>query len=141
MVRYEILTSATTIGYNHKSALLNFFEDYYPGEKEKLSKAIDHAAGGFINNSGLVIFVWDKLKIIGGLVLCKTGMNNFWIDNVICYIALEEVEGVSYRDLLEKALKNVSGKTAVTYNPSNPHTEVIKSILPAFEENIQLILK
>lgn len=91
MLHYEMLNPSTTIGLVHKQQIVDFLYenlDEHQDNKMNISKAIDHAVGGMVNNGGFVVTAKDAGDIIGAAVLCKTGMEGFMPQNVLTYLAV-----------------------------------------------------
>lgn len=134
MLQFEVISSANLIGYAQKQSLSNFLEKKLNLDHDQLlelSKALDHAVGGFVNNGGLVVIAYQKAKIVAALVLCKTGMKGFWLNSIINYLALDENLDNKAEILEELIIKSTFGtrdRIAILFDEKHPNFEELKNL-------------
>ncbi len=134
MLQYEVISSANLIGYAQKQSVSNFFKEKLSldhSQSMELSKALDHAVGGFVNNGGLAVIVYQKAKIVAALVLCKTGMKGFWLNSIINYLALDEnLENKAdvLKELIVKSTFGTRDRIAILFDEKHPNYEELQNL-------------
>lgn len=125
MVEYNILTPAQTVGLVHKEEIANFlFEhlDEYGDKKADILKAIDYALNFGVTPGGFVVTARLKGKIIGAVVMNRTGMSGYIPENILVYIAMDSAyrgQGIG-KELMKKAIDHADGDIALHVEPENP---------------------
>lgn len=134
MLQFEVISSANLIGYAQKQSVSNFFKDKLSLDQEQLlelSKALDHAVGGFVNNGGLVVIAYQKAKIVAALVLCKTGMKGFWLNSIINYLALDENldnKAEVLKELITKSTFGTRDRIAILFDKDHPNYDELQNL-------------
>lgn len=94
----------------------------YGDPKEDINAAIDYALGTENAPGGFVLVAFDDEKVVGSVVVNRTGMKKYIPENILVYIATDP----SYRgkgigkSLMEMALENAEGSVALHVEPNNP---------------------
>ena len=131
MLETKIYNTETSITYKEKENTINFLHDHldeYGDKKEDITKAINFSLkvndpalqpmplGGFILNG-----IMDN-KIVGSVVVNKTGMSGYIPENILVYIATHRDyrgKGIG-KELMKQALDIAEGNVALHVEPDNP---------------------
>lgn len=102
-----------------KDLIVNFLHlylDEFGDSKSAISKSIDYAFSDDKGKGGFIIVAIYDMKLVGVLVMNKTGMSEYIPENVLVYIAVHKnyrvVKGIG-RFLMEKALEISDGDIAL----------------------------
>ncbi|RZJ35448.1 MAG: GNAT family N-acetyltransferase [Flavobacterium sp.] len=114
-------TSEDTIFTNRKIAefLVTHLEQY--GDKiEDIEKSMDYAMDA--SKGGTILAGIENGKIIGAVVLNRTGMQGYIPENILVYIAVDSSQrGKGYgKTMMNKALSLTEGSIALHVEPDNP---------------------
>ena len=94
----------------------------YGDPKEDINAAMEYAVG--IDNSpgGFILIAKDDDKIVGSVVVNKTGMKKYIPENILVYIATDaECRGKGIgKKLMQEALELAEGSVALHVEPNNP---------------------
>ena len=110
-----------------KKEILNFlFEslEQYGDPKEDIEKCLDYAFGKNNKPGGIVLSAIDSntQKIVGAVIINKTGMNGYIPENILVYIATDKNmrgKGVG-KQLMQTAINLSEGDMALHCEPDNP---------------------
>lgn len=125
MIKYDILTPAETIGLLQREEVADFlFEhlDEFGDKKEDIKKAIDYALDSGVTPGGFVVTAHDDNKIIGAVVMNRTGMSGYIPENILVYIAMHSGyrgKGIG-KELMNRAIDKADGNIALHVEPNNP---------------------
>lgn len=125
MIKYEILTPAETIGLVQKDEVAEFLFrhlDEFGDKKEDIKKAIDYALDSGVTPGGFVVTARDNGKVIGAVVMNRTGMAGYIPENILVYIAMHgdyRGQGIG-KELMKKAIDKADGNIALHVEPHNP---------------------
>jgi len=131
MLEIKIFNTETSITSKEKEDTINFLFDHleeYGDKKEDITKAVNFSLkindpalqpmplGGFVLNG-----IMDD-KIVGSLVVNKTGMSGYIPENILVYIATHrDYRGQSIgKKLMKKAFDIADGSVALHVEPDNP---------------------
>jgi ribosomal-protein-alanine N-acetyltransferase len=110
-----------------KKEIIDFlFEslEQYGDPKNDIEKSIDYAFGEDHKPGGIVLSAInsDNNKIVGAVVVNKTGMTSYIPDNILVYIATaREVRGQGVgKSLMQTAIEKSEGDMALHCEPDNP---------------------
>lgn len=94
----------------------------YGDPREDILKAINYALKDTISPGGFVLSGWEADKIMGAVVVNRTGMEGYIPENILVYIAVHEsTRGKGYgKQLMLKALEVAEGDVALHVEPDNP---------------------
>lgn len=94
----------------------------YGDPKTDINAAIDYALGLENSPGGFVLVARDGDRVVGSVVVNKTGMKKYIPENILVYIATDPSyrgKGIGKR-LMENALENAEGSVALHVEPNNP---------------------
>ncbi len=116
---YEKLTTrlrSETIDFLHTH--LDEFRD----DKESIGNAISYALGETSAVGGFVLLGLEKEKVIGAVVVNRTGMDGYIPANILVYIAVDgsyRGKGIG-KQLMQKTLDMAKGTVKLHVEPNNP---------------------
>ena len=90
--------------------------------KEAISKSIDYAFSDTEGKGGFLLAAYDENKLIGELIMNKTGMEGYIPENILVYVAVDgTVRGKGYgRQICNKAIEIAKGDVALHVEYDNP---------------------
>ncbi len=94
----------------------------YGDPKEDINAAIDYALGKENSPGGFVLVAFKEDRMLGSVVVNRTGMKKYIPENILVYIATDpECRGTGIGKLLmQTAIENVNGSVALHVEPNNP---------------------
>ena len=94
----------------------------YGDPKEDINAAINYALGDENAPGGFVLLAFEDDKILGSVVVNRTGMKKYIPENILVYIATApECRGKGVgKKLMEMAIENAEGSIALHVEPNNP---------------------
>lgn len=94
----------------------------YGDPKEDINAAMDYAIGNENSPGGFVLVATDGDKIVGSVVVNRTGMKKYIPENILVYIATDaECRGKGIgKKLMETAIEHAEGSIALHVEPNNP---------------------
>lgn len=101
----------------------------YGDPREDIAKAIDHAMG-CSGRGGVVVVGRIEERIVGAVVINKTGMQGYMPENLLVYIAIDALyrgQGLG-RELMVASLGRVDGDVALHVEPQNPALRLYQSL-------------
>jgi len=119
---YNSFDRLTNIEASNVTNFLFKHLDEYGDPKEHIRNAISYAMKEVTSPGGYVLVCKDDSKIIGAVVVNKTGMNGYIPENILVYIAIHK----SYRGkgigkkIMKKTLEIAVGDMALHVEPDNP---------------------
>ena len=127
--RYEIYfyTSKKKLGAERRLKLVDFLYTHleeYGDEARDIEKALKYALSSSKDKGGFILTLKDneKDKIVGSVVVNRTGMSGYIPENNLVYIAMNKNyrgEGLG-KKLMEKAIEVSEGDIALHVEPDNP---------------------
>lgn len=114
-----------------KENIINFLFTHleqYGDEKKDIKKCIDYVVNP--NKGGKIIIGTENEKIVGIVILNKTGMDGYIPENILVYIAVDNSQrGKGYgKKLMQKAIESVEGNIALHVEPDNPAKKLYESL-------------
>lgn len=94
----------------------------YGDPREDINAALQYAQGEENAPGGFVLVANDGEKVVGSVVVNRTGMKKYIPENILVYIATDpnyRGKGIGKR-LMETALENAEGSVALHVEPNNP---------------------
>jgi GNAT superfamily N-acetyltransferase len=90
--------------------------------KEEISKSIDYAFSDEAGKGGFVLALADGERLLGGLIMNKTGMAGYIPENILVYVAVDEnSRGLGFGSkIIEKAHELSEGNIALHVEYDNP---------------------
>lgn len=102
--------------------------EQYGDEKKDIKKCIDYVVNP--NKGGKIIIGTENEKIVGIVILNKTGMDGYIPENILVYIAVDNSQrGKGFgKKLMQKAITSVDGNIALHVEPDNPAKKLYESL-------------
>ncbi|MBB6328579.1 GNAT superfamily N-acetyltransferase [Algoriphagus iocasae] len=125
MIKLETLSAIDSATYIQKNEIADFLFHHlgkYGDPKEDIMKCLDYALDQGLHAGGFVVLAREKGKIVGTLVMNKTGMSGYIPENILVYIAVDESQrgkGIGMK-IMETAIKMANGAVALHVEPDNP---------------------
>ncbi len=104
--------------------------DEFGDTKTAIRKSILYAAKEILGLGGYVFVMEDKNKILGTVVVNRTGMDEYLSENIIVYVVVKE----GYRNMgiakkiIKHTIKYCKGNIAVHINIDNPVISLFENI-------------
>jgi ribosomal protein S18 acetylase RimI-like enzyme len=95
---------------------------HYGDPKVDILKCLDYALDTGTQAGGFVILARENGKIIGALVMNKTGMSGYIPENILVYIAVDTNQrgkGIGGQ-IMDRAIKMANGAVALHVEADNP---------------------
>lgn len=124
-IEYTILKPAQTVGMIERDEIASFLEvhlDEYGDEKADIAKCIDYALNSGVTPGGYIVIARDSGKIVGAVIVNRTGMKGYIPENILVYIAMHSGyrgQGIG-KTLMLKAIEHADGDIALHVEPNNP---------------------
>ncbi len=124
-IQYNILRPSQTVGMIERDEIASFLHqhlDEFGDEKADIAKCIEYALNGGVTPGGFVVTARDNNKMIGAVVVNRTGMKGYIPENILVYIAMHSDyrgQGIG-KALMERAINNADGDIALHVEPNNP---------------------
>lgn len=99
-------------------------------EKDAIGKCLDFAFGRNGGLGGFVLTAVDEERLVGALVMNKTGMQGYIPENILVYVAVDESlrgRGIG-RQLVERALDEADGDVKLHVEYENPAKRLYERI-------------
>ncbi|WP_432670092.1 GNAT family N-acetyltransferase [Flavobacterium sp. SM2513] len=94
----------------------------YGDPKSDINDAMDYSLGLENSAGGFVLVANDGDKVVGAVVVNRTGMKKYIPENILVYIATDpEYRGKGIgKKLMETAIETAEGSIALHVEPNNP---------------------
>ena len=94
----------------------------YCDPKSDINDAMNYALGLENSPGGFVLVAFDENKVVGSVVVNRTGMKKYIPENILVYIATDpEYRGKGIgKNLMETAIETAEGSIALHVEPNNP---------------------
>lgn len=125
MSHIETLSAIDNATYLQKLEIADFLYehlDQYGDPHEHIMRCLDYALDQALDKGGFVVLSRENGKIVGAVVINKTGMSGYIPDNILVYIAVDASQrgkGLG-KKLMSTAIKMASGDIALHVEPDNP---------------------
>lgn len=119
---YTPVDPLTTVQMDKVADFLMSHLQQYGDPKSDILKAIHYALKISDTPGGFVLVAYDNDKIVGSVVINRTGMSGYIPENILVYIAVHNDyrgHGLGKR-LMKEALKFCDGGVALHVEPDNP---------------------
>ncbi|MFD2203959.1 GNAT family N-acetyltransferase [Shivajiella indica] len=133
MFKLETLSAADQATFLQKKEIADFlfvqleqYRDPHIHIMNCLDYALDHAA----DKGGFVVLAREEGKIVGAVVINKTGMSGYIPENILVYIAVDASQrgkGVG-KKLMKTAIGLANGDIALHVEPENPAKKLYESL-------------
>ncbi|AKP50262.1 GNAT family N-acetyltransferase [Cyclobacterium amurskyense] len=125
MFTLETLSAIDNATYLQKLEIADFlFEhlDQYGDPKEDIMRCLDYALDQAGDKGGFSVMAREEGKLVGVVVVNKTGMSGYIPENILVYIAVDASQrgkGVG-KKLMKTAIDMAQGDVALHVEPDNP---------------------
>ncbi len=131
-MNYQLLSgndNATILVKNQIAQFLDEHLEQYGDNILAIYKCLDFALSKYPHQGGFVILAKENEKLLGAVVMCKTGMDSFVPENLLVYLAVHNDyrgEGIG-KTLLSKSLDFAKGDVALHVDADNPAIQLYES--------------
>src|SRR5690554_1406674 len=125
MLKVEALSAIDNATYLQKKEIADFLYahlDQYGDPHEDIMKCLDYALDKAVDKGGYVVTARRDGKIVGVVVMNKTGMSGYIPENILVYIAVDASQrgrGLG-KKLMSTAIGLANGGIALHVEPDNP---------------------
>lgn len=133
MITLETLSAIDSATYLQKNEIADFLFLHlgkYGDPKEDIMKCLDYALDQSMHAGGFVIMAREEGKLVGALIMNKTGMSGYIPENILVYIAVDAEQrgkGIGGK-IMELAKKMANGAIALHVEPDNPAKNLYERI-------------
>ncbi len=125
MLDFKIYSPSTKMSTLEKLNTVDFLHKHleqYGDKKSDIEKAINYSLKEISSFGGFVLKAFDSGKLVGIVVINKTGMSGYIPENILVYIAVDNSQrGKGYgKSLMNKAIKLSEGSIALHVEKDNP---------------------
>ncbi len=134
MLYYKIIRKDSEFSSDlSRNKFINFLHEHlekFGDTKEAISKSIDYAFSDNKGKGGFLLAAYDDDKLIGELVMNKTGMEGYIPENILVYVAVDSsCRGKGYgREICNKAIDMADGNVALHVEYDNPAKRLYERI-------------
>ncbi len=121
----ETLSAIDNATFLQKNEIADFLFEHlgaYGDPKDDIMKCLDYALDPGMQAGGFVILARENGKIVGALVMNKTGMSGYIPENILVYIAVDASQrgkGIGGK-IMDMAIKMANGAVALHVEADNP---------------------
>jgi len=133
MIILETLSTIDSATYLQKNEIADFLFHHlsqYGDPKEDIMKCLDYALDQNLHAGGFVVMARQNGKLLGALVMNKTGMSGYIPENILVYIAVDAEQrgkGIGGK-IMDMAIKMANGSIALHVEPDNPARKLYERI-------------
>lgn len=133
MIKQTVYNPFTGITPAERSAIIKFICESNGGnaiDKRSISKALDYAVKDCPSFGGFILLMEDEEKIIGSMIINRTGMEGYSAENVLAFFATDinhRNNGLG-RKMMEKAMENVKGDISLHLPPNHPERSSFEAL-------------
>jgi [ribosomal protein S18]-alanine N-acetyltransferase len=129
----ETLSATDNATYSQKLEIADFlFEhlDQYGDPHDDIMRCLDYALNKAAEKGGFTVTAKENGKIVGAVVINKTGMSGYIPDNILVYIAVDASQrgkGLG-KKLMTEAINRAKGDIALHVEPDNPAKKLYEKL-------------
>jgi [ribosomal protein S18]-alanine N-acetyltransferase len=133
MLRIENISAIDDPTLIQKQEIADFLSvhlDNYGDPIENIMKCLDYALDKSIDKGGFIVLGRENDKIVGAVVMNKTGMSGYIPEFILVYIAVDASQrgkGVG-KKLMKTAIENADGDIALHVEPDNPARKLYENL-------------
>ncbi len=125
MSNTSIYTSMDKPTFLQKDHIVDFLYrnlDEYGDPREYIERAVEYSISDHPGEGGFLLVEYDGDKVLGAVVINKTGMSGYIPENILVYIAVhQDARGAGLgQKLINKAQEMAKGDIALHVEPDNP---------------------
>lgn len=124
-LQFKLFTPFDALTSKQTEDVVDFLYEHlqeYGDKKEDIERAINYAMQTDDTPGGFVVTAMSERKVVGAVVVNKTGMSGYIPENILVYIAVHadmRGHGVG-KKLMKNALRVSDGDVALHVEPDNP---------------------
>ncbi|MCC5919809.1 MAG: GNAT family N-acetyltransferase [Cyclobacteriaceae bacterium] len=132
-MEYQVISSIDTATFLEKNEIADFLYEnlgQYRDEKEDIMKCLDYSLSNYPHQGGFVLLAKENSRIVGAVVINKTGMEGYIPENILVYIAVHadmRGKGVG-AELMKRVTKMAKGDIALHVEHDNPARRLYERI-------------
>ncbi len=125
MIKLESLSAVDNATFLQKNEIADFLLTHlgkFGDPKDDILKCLDYALDPGMHAGGFVILAKEEGKILGALIMNKTGMSGYIPENILVYIAVDSTQrgkGIGSK-IMDVAIRMANGAIALHVEPDNP---------------------
>jgi [ribosomal protein S18]-alanine N-acetyltransferase len=133
MPKIETLSAKDHATYLQKLEIADFLYehlDQYGDPHADIMRCLDYALDLALDKGGFVVMARQNGKIVGAVVMNKTGMSGYIPENILVYIAVDAAQrgkGLG-KKLMSAAIQITNGSIALHVEPDNPARKLYESL-------------
>jgi GNAT superfamily N-acetyltransferase len=134
MLEYKIIRKESDFQPDFpRDEFINFLYNHlekFGDSKEAISKSIDYAFSEDKGKGGFLLIAYNDNKIVGELVMNRTGMGEYIPENILVYVAVDSaLRGNGYGgEICKKAIETSEGNVALHVEYDNPAKRLYERI-------------
>lgn len=121
----QMMSAIDTVTTLEKKEVVDFLHEHleeFGDEREDIMNCLEYALSDRPHQGGFILMQRHKSKIVGVVVMNKTGMSGYIPENILVYIATHKDYrgwGLGTR-LMNESISRVNGDIALHVEPNNP---------------------
>lgn len=133
MVSIETLSAIDNATYLQKKEIADFLFTHleqYGDPHADIMKCLDYALDQAVDKGGFTVMARENGKIVGAVIMNRTGMSGYIPENILVYIAVDAAQrgkGVG-KKLMKTAIDMSNGNIALHVEPDNPARKLYESL-------------
>lgn len=133
MPKIETLSAIDNATYLQKLEIADFLFknlDQYGDPHEDIMRCLDYALDQAVDKGGFTVMARENGKIVGAVVMNKTGMSGYIPEYILVYIAVDASQrgkGLG-KKLMTTAIKMTNGDIALHVEPDNPAKKLYEKL-------------
>lgn len=133
MHKIEIISAADHATFLQKKEIADFLFvqlEQYGDPINDILKCLDYALDQAVDKGGFVVLARENRRIVGAVVINKTGMSGYIPENILVYIAVDTSQrgkGVG-KQLMTTAIEMANGDIALHVEPDNPARKLYEKL-------------
>ncbi|EKB49012.1 GNAT family N-acetyltransferase [Cecembia lonarensis] len=133
MLKIETLSAKDQATYLQKKEIADFLFvhlEKYGDPHQHIMNCLDYALDQAVDKGGFTVAAREEGKIVGAVVMNKTGMSGYIPENILVYIAVDASQrgkGVG-KKLMQTAIDLAKGDIALHVEPDNPARKLYEAL-------------
>jgi ribosomal protein S18 acetylase RimI-like enzyme len=133
MLKIETISTADQATFLQKKEIADFLFvqlEQYGDPINDIMKCLDYALDQAVDKGGFVVLARENQKIVGAVVINKTGMSGYIPENILVYIAVDASQrgkGVGNK-LMTTAIELANGDIALHVEADNPARKLYEKL-------------
>lgn len=133
MLKIETISAADQATFLQKKEIADFLFvqlEQYGDPINDIMKCLDYALDQAVDKGGFVVLARENQKIVGAVVVNKTGMSGYIPENILVYIAVDASQrgkGVG-KKLITNAIELANGDIALHVEADNPARKLYEKL-------------